>query len=34
MPVFLDLDLADPRKAKRSAGEFLKKEDRLDILGR
>lgn len=29
---FLQLDLADPREAKKSAEAFLKKEDRLDIL--
>jgi hypothetical protein len=27
------LELSDPRKAKKSADEFLKKETRLDILG-
>lgn len=31
--VFLHLDLADPRNAKKSAEEFLEKEVRLDILG-
>ncbi|KAF9564497.1 NAD-P-binding protein [Agrocybe pediades] len=29
---WLSLDLSDPRLAKRSAEEFLKKEERLDIL--
>lgn len=28
-----ELDLSDPRKAKKSAEEFLKKETRLDVLG-
>jgi NAD(P)-dependent dehydrogenase (short-subunit alcohol dehydrogenase family) len=31
--VWLKLDLSDPRDAKKSAEEFLKKETRLDILG-
>lgn len=31
--VFLQLDLNDPRNAKRAAEEFLSKETRLDILG-
>lgn len=30
---WLKLDLSDPRGAKSSAEEFMKKEDRLDILG-
>lgn len=31
--VFLQLDLADPRGAKKAAEEFKAKEERLDILG-
>ncbi|KAF8584845.1 NAD-P-binding protein [Ramaria rubella] len=31
---FLKLDLIDPRKAKKSAEEFMKMEDRLDILSK
>lgn len=31
--VWLKLDLSDPRDAKKSAEEFLKREERLDILG-
>ena len=27
-----ELDLSDPRKAKKSAEDFLKKESRLDVL--
>jgi hypothetical protein len=27
------LDLSDPRDAKKSAEEFLKREQRLDVLG-
>jgi hypothetical protein len=30
---WLKLELGDPRSAKSAAEEFLKKEDRLDILG-
>jgi len=30
---FLKLDLVDPRGAKQSAEEFMKKEERLDVLG-
>ena len=30
--LFHHLELADPALAKKSAEEFLKKEDRLDIL--
>jgi NAD(P)-dependent dehydrogenase (short-subunit alcohol dehydrogenase family) len=29
---WLQLDLSDPRLANKAAEEFLKKEDRLDIL--
>lgn len=29
---FLKLDLVDPRGAKQSAEDFMKKEDRLDVL--
>lgn len=32
--IWLELDLSDPRKAKKAAEEFLKKEKRLDILGK
>jgi len=28
-----ELTLSDPRKAKKSAEEFMKKENRLDVLG-
>ena len=31
--VWLQLDLSDPRLAKKAAEEFISKEDRLDILG-
>ena len=31
--LWFQLDLSDPRKAKESAEEFLKREDRLDVLG-
>lgn len=31
--VYLHLDLADPKEAKKAAEEFMKKEERLDILG-
>lgn len=30
---WLELDLSDPRKAERSAEDFLAREDRLDMLG-
>jgi len=30
---WLKLDLSDPRGVKSSAEEFVRKEDRLDILG-
>ena len=30
---WLRLDLSDPRGVKSSAEEFMRKEDRLDILG-
>ncbi|KIM51180.1 hypothetical protein SCLCIDRAFT_1224792 [Scleroderma citrinum Foug A] len=30
--VWLELDLSDPRNAKRAAKEFMRKEDRLDVL--
>lgn len=30
--LWLKLDLSDPREAKKSAEEFLKREQRLDIL--
>lgn len=30
---WLKLDLSDPRSAKNAAEEFMKIEDRLDILG-
>ncbi len=31
--IWLNLDLSDPRDAKKSAEEFLEREARLDILG-
>lgn len=31
--LWLKLDLSDPRAAKKSAEEFLAKENRLDVLG-
>lgn len=31
--VWLQLDLSDPRLAKKAAEEFVSKEERLDILG-
>ena len=30
--VWLELDLSDPRNAKKAAKEFMAKEDRLDVL--
>jgi len=30
--VWLELDLSDPRNAKKAAKEFMTKEDRLDVL--
>jgi len=30
---WLELDLQDPRNAKKAAEEFMKKEQRLDVLG-
>ena len=30
---WLNVDLSDPRKAKKSAESFLEKETRLDVLG-
>jgi len=30
--VWLELDLNDPRNAKKAAQEFMTKEDRLDVL--
>ena len=32
--LWLDLDLSDPRKAKKSAEELLRKEKRLDVVGK
>ena len=32
-PIYHKLDLANPKDAKESAEEFLKREERLDILG-
>ena len=31
--VWLELDLKDPRNAKKAAEEFMKREKRLDVLG-
>ena len=31
--IFHHLDLANPRDAKKSAEEFIKRETRLDVLG-
>lgn len=30
--IWLELDLSDPRKAKKSAEEFMNREGRLDVL--
>ena len=30
--MWLELDLSDPRHAKKAAKEFMRKEDRLDVL--
>lgn len=31
--VWLNLDLSDPRMAKKAADDFLRRENRLDVLG-
>ncbi len=31
--LWLELDLSDPRKARKAAEEFMKTETRLDVLG-